>query len=68
MLQRTAKAIMPHLDQLAQLRQLGCTEGQIQRFQVYRALYRSGYFQFDPAEYHRLRFARWLYLQGKLSG
>lgn len=68
MIQRAAKAVMPRQDQQESLHQMGWTEAHIQLFQLYRAVYRSGYFQYDSAEYHRLQFARWLYLKGKISG
>ncbi len=58
---------LTHLNQPPPLRKMGFTQAQIRLFQLYRTIYRSGYFQYDPAEYERLQFARWLFLQGKIS-
>jgi hypothetical protein len=49
------------------LRQHGFTAEQISRFVAYRAFYQTGFYQGEPDAYRRLRFARWLYLQGKIS-
>lgn len=54
-------------DQQTSLSHLYFTHEQLTRFQFYRAIYRTGYYQRDPVVDRRLEFARWLYRQGKLS-
>lgn len=54
-------------DKQASLDQWSFTDEQLTRFRLYRAIYRTGYYQRDPAVERRLEFARWLYQHGKLS-
>jgi hypothetical protein len=49
------------------LRQQGFTPEQISLLILDRAFYLTGKYQYEPGEYRRLHFARWLYQHGKIE-